>query len=385
MRPVTKNYLNAERGVIIVGGLALSALFFWLLVMILSAPMHEPPITRWSLRAFAALMFGSIGLASLSPLASFIRERRELRALERFEGRCLGCGLLREGSRACDRCGHPFEDPAPYWTVAPNERAALVIGTGFAGAILSLGVFMGTYAFSAGPLLGRLFIGLLALLIGGVGLIGTAGAIGSFFEPRPARAPSLTYARQWKHRDEARSASISLVHEDTGPVMRGAMWRVIGPDAPLDARDATAFERSLAWAIARCAEDARVALRHDRSVTWTAHASPVKTPERSDASRAYRTPAKSSDEAERVERDAWEIVSENDDPSAVLSELGLPTEGWRDVDIVEVSTLVRVASESPAADIESRDPGVEHFSELIAAMALRAVIDARRYSTAGSR
>lgn len=376
---------HTERAVFILGGLALSALFFWLLVMLLSAPMHEPPVVRWSLRAFAVLMFGSIGLIGLSPLASFVRDHRELRVLRRFEGRCFGCGVLREGAHECDRCGHPFEDSTPYWTVAPDERAALVIGAGIAGAILSLGIFMGTYAFSAGALLGRLFVGLLALLIGGVGLIGTAGAIGSFFEARPARAPSLTYARHWKHRDGARSASISLVHEDAGPVMRGAMWRVMGPDAPLDAREATAFERGLAWAIARCAEDARVVLRHDRSVTWTAHASTERAPDPRDASRAYRTPAKSSDEAERVERDAWEIVSENDDPSAVLTELGMTADGWTDVDIVEVSTLVRVASESPDADVEARDPGVEPFSDPLAAMALRAVIDARRYSTEGSR
>lgn len=385
MRPVTKSYLNAERAVIIVGGLALSTLFFGLLVMILRTPMYEPPIARWSLRAFAVLMFSSIGLMGLSPLAGFVRDRRELRVLARFEGRCLGCGLLREGAHACDRCGHPFEDAAPCWTVAPDERAALVIGTGFAGAILSLGIFMGTYAFGAGPLLGRLFIGLLALLIGGVGLIGTAGAIGSFFERKPARPPSLTYARHWAHRDEARSASVSVHHEDAGPVMRGTMWRLIAPDAPPDAREATPLERSLAWAIARCAEDSRVALRHDRTVTWTARARPIQKPDARDASRAYRTAARASDEAERVERDTWEIVSENDDPSAVLTELGLATDAWRDVDIVEVSTLVRIASEGARADLEARDPGVERFAGPVAAMALCAVIDARRYVADGSR
>lgn len=375
---------KAERALLVAGGLALSALFFWLFALLLVAPIDGPVVARWSLRAFSSLMFGSIGLLGLAPLVGEVRMRRALAVLRHFDGRCLGCGLRREGSRACDRCGHPFDDDARYWTVSPDERGAMVIGAGVAGAILSLGVFMGAYALESGPLLGKVFIGALALVIGLVGLVGTLGALAALREERPTHPPRITYSRAWTLDGASWWSTVSVTDEATGAVMQGTAGGGLASDAPLDASEATAFERGLAWRLSRCAADGRVRIRSERSLRWTARPSGCEAGG-DDGRRAYRSPAKLVDEVERVERDTWYIDAHTSGPAAVLAELGLAPDTWDDLDAVEVSSLVDLAARAARGETEASDPGAARFADPDAATALRAVLDARRYSGDGAR
>jgi hypothetical protein len=371
------------RAVVLLGGITLSALFFWLMVLVLRSPIDGSPLAQWSLRAFSTLMFGALCLLGLSPVASLVRAERSFLALRRFSGRCLGCGLVAEGTRACDRCGHPFEGSDAHWTLPESDLGSLVIGGGVFSAILALGVFMGAYTFDGGSLIGRVALGFLALLISVVGLVGTLGSVLAAFERNPPNAPKLTYARTWTHRDGRRSASVVLVRDGAGFALRGTAWCEANAFTPPDPTAATAFERGLARVIAQRTLDGRLSLRHDRTIAWTARAGAPETPRAHVGGNAYREPAKRRNDGERDEVDAWYLVADREDPSTVLAEFDVTRADWADMDEVGVTSLVRVVCEDSRDTVEARDPGERCFEEPDYAMALRAVMAARHGSDAG--
>ncbi len=359
-----------------IGGALLSALCFALVALVLRSPI-DGSVERWSIRLFGTLMFGSIGAIGLAPTAEWLELRVALRALRKFDGRCLGCGALREGSLACDRCGHPFEAIADAWSLRGDHPASPFVMGAFFGSIASLGVLMASFAFDGTGWGVRVFVGLLALLLGFVGIIGVAGSIGALLDSR-GTPRVLAYDRRWTHRGRDASVAVTLVRDASFQELSGTL--TVEPEAPTcDARTATPFQRGLARALHRAESELRIALVRDFTQQWKARAGGAASQPQTPRDQPYRTATRPSDGVERETRDEWMVRAYQQDLGEMVRDLGFEVPALADSDVVSATVLVHAITPHAGSSLESLDPGVGAFDDAALSRALCAVMSARPY------
>lgn len=362
-----------------VAGALLSMLFFSLMVLSLGAPMADgSAVERWSLRAFLTLLFGSIGSLGLAPTVEWLELRVAHRALEAFEGRCLGCGALREGSVTCDRCGHPFEVSPDAWTTCGDHPASPLVTFAFFSAITSLGVFMASFAIDGAGWVSRVFSALLALLLAFVGLIGAAGSIGALLDSRGAPR-GIAYNARWTHRGRNASTAVTLTKTASIRELSGTLIAEPEAPSPADASAATAFQRGLARALLRAAGEQRIVLVREFSERWKVRADDTVSRASTPSEQPYRTVARARDSVERETRDEWMVHAYQQDLSEMVRALGFEAPALADCDIVSTTVLVHSITPHAGSAVESLDPGVAAFADPGLSRALCAVMSARPY------
>lgn len=160
--------------------LALGVFFVAMGTMILRSPITGPAWAAWLLRGFVLLVFGSIGLGSLSFAWSTARGRRPLRLPRVLLERCPACGEPFSERGAChehretrDRCREAWcED------TGDTSPSMLFFGAAMGGGILCLGLFMGGWALfpdepqSTFTILASIVLALLLISVGGVLAVG---------------------------------------------------------------------------------------------------------------------------------------------------------------------------------------------------------------------
>lgn len=171
----------AGRALLALGGLAFSAFFGCLGVMIVTAPVEDDMILAgWLLRGFIGLIFGALTAGGLWFTVTSLRGVRPAGVPAAVAALCPGCGeRWPEGEAPCS-CGAPRAAGRTWQETPPADGPGVMLfGAAFGGGILCLGLFLAVHALSGDEKRGLMIVAYLGLaaLLSGVGGLMSFGAL----------------------------------------------------------------------------------------------------------------------------------------------------------------------------------------------------------------
>jgi hypothetical protein len=234
------------RALIALGGLAFSAFFGGLAVLIVTAPLEDGHhLAGWLLRGFIALMFGALTAGGVWFTVKALRGDGEGDVPAAVTALCPGCGERGPaGEDACATCGAPGAAGQTWHALAPADGpGTMLFGAAVGASILCLGVFIMEQALFGDErrtLMILAYLGLAALLVLVGGLI-TFGALVGAREAWRARG-TQRFQAEWHGAEAGGSRSVRAEARLEGGVLRAEGETSL--HRPIDA--ALAAEASLA-------------------------------------------------------------------------------------------------------------------------------------------